>query len=138
MKKQMSLGSIMLFCFALAGFGVTSPDKVAKMDELDYVEFELEVEYAGDQEYEAELERKGSNRVKAEIKDSRNGVRKEKEEAFDELFPLVQQLSITQETEREEAIRTTLSVFDLSADYEEFDLELKFKDGSKVEFKDSK
>jgi len=54
------------------------------------------------------------------------------------LFPLVERLSITPETEREEAIREILAFFELSDDYEEFELELKFKDGTKSEFKDEK
>src|SRR5690625_2239372 len=136
MGKVIIINFLMAFGFAIASYGTA--DQIAKMDELDYVEFELEVEYADDQVYEAELERKRGNRVKAEIEDSRNGVRKKSEEAFDELFPLVERLSITPETEREEAIREILAFFELSDDYEEFELELKFKDGTKSEFKDEK
>ncbi len=115
-----------------------SDDEVAKMDRLDYVEFELEVEYANDKEYEAELEKKSDGRVEAEIEDELKGIHLEGSEAFDELYPLVEQLTITQETTKEEAIEEILDVFQLDANYEEFEVELTFKDGTKIEFKDKK
>src|SRR5690625_728197 len=68
MGKVIIINFLMAFGFAIASYGTA--DQIAKMDELDYVEFELEVEYADDQVYEAELERKRGNRVKAEIEDS--------------------------------------------------------------------
>ncbi|SIT75714.1 YusW family protein [Edaphobacillus lindanitolerans] len=101
-----------------------------KMDEITYSEFELEVEYAEGQEYEAEIERKSDNTVKAKIEDSLDGMEKKGLEAFNELYPLVEQMSITSGTPKEEAIREVLSVFSLPDDYTKFDLELRFKDDS--------
>ncbi|BAQ10901.1 hypothetical protein OXB_2430 [Bacillus sp. OxB-1] len=45
-----------------------------KMDELQYEEFELQVEYADHSEYEAEIEKKADGSIKAEIEDSLKGV----------------------------------------------------------------
>lgn len=117
---------------------VTQQEMQEKMDELDYTEFELEVEYHGGQEYEAELEKKKDNSVKAEIEDSLNNIKKKGTDAFNELFPLVKQLTITQETTKDDAIQQILTTFNLPTDYEEFELELRFKDGTKLEFKDRK
>ena len=109
---------------------------LAKMDELEYAEFELEVEYAGDTEYEVEIEQKNVGGVSAKIEDSLNHVVKNGTEAFDELHPLVQQLTITQETNKDEAISDVLSTFNLPTDYTKFDLELTFNDGTNVEVED--
>lgn len=113
-------------------------DEVAKMNNLDYIDFELQVEYAGHKEYEAELELSHDNRVKAEIEDDLNGVKTKGSQAFDELYPLVEQLTITSSTPKEEAIQEILKVFNLESNYEQFEAEIKFKDGTKIEFEDRK
>ncbi|MFC5603690.1 YusW family protein [Sporosarcina koreensis] len=116
----------------------TPADMLQNMDELDYVEFELEVEYAGDKEYEAELETDSIGTVKAKIEDEVNHVEKNGTEAFDELYPLVQKLTITQQTNKDEAISQVLKTFNLPTDYTKFDLEITFNDGTKIEFEDKK
>ncbi|WP_339252433.1 YusW family protein [Sporosarcina sp. FSL W8-0480] len=116
----------------------SNQDMLQSMDELDYAEFELEVEYAGDTEYEVEIETKSVGNVKAEIEDSLNHVEKNGTEAFDELYPLVQKLTITQQTNKDEAISEVLKTFNLPEDYTKFDLEITFNDGTKIEFEDKK
>lgn len=115
-----------------------SDDEVAQMEKLDYIDFELEVAYAKDQEYEVELELTPENNVKAKIEDELNGVKKKGSEAFDELYPLVEKLTIAQDTTKEDAIQEVISVFGLDEAYQKLDVELKFKDGTKLEFKDVK
>lgn len=114
----------------------TPADMLQNMGELDYVEFELEVEYAGDNEYEAELETDSIGTVKAKIEDELNHVEKNGAEAFDELHPLVQKLTISQQTKKDEAISEVLKTFNLPTDYTKFDLEITFNDGTKIEFED--
>ncbi len=113
-------------------------DMQKKMDELDYADFDLDIEYADHKDYEAELEKNSNNTVEAKIEDSLNNVKKKGSEAFDELYPLVKQLTINQQTSKEDAIKEVLDVFGLPADYTEFDMEIKFKDGTKIEFDDRK
>lgn len=113
-------------------------DMQQKMDELAYAKFELEVEYENNQEYEIELDTKRDNSIKAKIEDSLNNVEKSGEDAFNELYPLVKQITISQQTDKDEAIKETLEAFNLSADYQKFELEIRFKDGTKLEFKDNK
>lgn len=113
-------------------------DMLKQMEAIDYKDFDLQVEYANDQEYEVELEQNSDNSVKAKIEDELNNTKKYDEDAFNDLYPLVKQLSITQETSKEEAIKETLSVFNLPEDYQKFELEIKFKDGTKIEFEDKK
>ena len=109
-----------------------------KMDELDYADFELSAEYTDNKEYEAELEKNSNNTVEAKIEDTLTNVEKTGSDAFNELFPLVKQLTITQQTSKEDAIKEVLDVFGLPADYTEFDMEIRFKDGTKIEFDDRK
>ena len=113
-------------------------DMQSKMDELDYTEFNLSVDYTNQEEYEAELEKNSDNSIEADIDDSINNVKKKGSDAFNELYPLVKQLTIVQETNKEEAINDVLKIFNLKDDYSEFDLEITFKDGKKIEFEDRK
>lgn len=113
-------------------------DELSLMETLPYKEFELEVEYADRNEYEAELKLKHGNRVEAEIEDDLSGVKVKGSEAFDQLYALVEKLSIEQGTKKEDAIQDVLTVFDLSSDYTEFELEITFHDGTELEFKDKK
>jgi len=114
-----------------------SNDMKAKMDELDYSDFELEVDYDPDQEYEAEIEQKEGN-VKADLEDEINGEDLNGQEAFDKIYPLVEQLTISKDTEKEDAIAEVLEVFDLDDDYSKLELEITFSDGVKMEFEDRK
>ena len=109
-----------------------------KMKELDYSDFELAVEYSNDLDYEVELEKSSNNTVKSEIDDDVNNVKKSGVEAFDESYPLVKELTITQETSKDDAIQEVLNTFNLPDDYQKFELEIKFNDGKKVEFEDVK
>lgn len=117
---------------------VNQEEMQQKMDELDYADFELAVEYANHQEYEVELEKDSNNSIKAEIEDDLNNIKKKGSDAFNELFPLVQQLTITQQTSKEDAIQEVLATFNLPTDYQEFELDIRFKDGTKLEFEDKK
>ena len=110
-------------------------DQVQKMESLEYVDFELDVKYNNDQDYEADLELE-NNRVEAKLEDDLNGIEIEGDGAFDELFPLIEQLTIDQNTSKEDVISQVLEVFDLPTDYNEFELEITFKDGTKKEYDD--
>lgn len=127
---------------------VNGADEVAKMDKLDYVEFDLDVNYANHKEYEVKLEkelerdrdgdRDRDDWIEAKIEDELNGVNLAGTAAFEQIYPLVEQLTITKTTTKEEAIQQILDVFKLDADYEEFEVDIVFKDGTKMEFKDKK
>ena len=113
-------------------------DMQKKMDEIEYVDFGLSVDYANHREYEVELEKNRDNSVEAEIDDTLNNVKKKGTDAFNELYPLVKQLTITQQTSKADALQEVMKVFNLPADYQEFEMEVRFKDGTKIEFEDRK
>jgi hypothetical protein len=115
----------------------STDDKVQKMENLEYIDFELDVKYKDDQDYEADLDLEfENNSVSAKLEDDLNGVKIAGDGAFDEIYPLVEQLTIDQNTSKEDVIQQVLDVFDLPTDYDEFELEIKFKDGTKKEYDD--
>ena len=118
--------------------GQDAADATKKMDEIDYADFGLSVNYANNDEYEAELEKNSDNSVEAKIDDSLNQVKMKGADAFNELYPLVKQLTITQKTSKEDAIKEVIKVFNLPDDYKKLELEIRFKDGTKIEFEDKK
>lgn len=113
-------------------------DEVSLMKKLAYKEFELEVEYNDGKEYEAKLELKHDDRVKAKIEDELNNHEIEGSQAFDELYPIVESTTIEQGTSKEEAIKQVLDAFSLDENYKDFELEIDFHDGTKLEFQDQK
>ena len=116
----------------------SNKDDMQKMDEIDYADFGLSVDYANNDEYAAELEKNSNNSVEAKIDDSLNQVKMKGTDAFNELYPLVKQLTITQKTSKEDAIKEVIKVFNLPDDYKELELEIRFKDGTEIEFEDKK
>ena len=110
-----------------------------KMADLGYREFELEVSYGENKEYEAEIERnKKSNAIEVKIEDELNGLEVKGKEAFKLLYPRLKKLAIKRRTPKREAIRKALRAFSLPASYEKFEIEITFKDGTKLEFEDRK
>ncbi|HLR52272.1 MAG TPA: YusW family protein [Candidatus Avamphibacillus sp.] len=116
---------------------VNSNDMKEKMENLDYTEFKLEVDYGPDNEFEAEIELE-NDMVTADLEDEVNGFDLNEKEAFDKIYPNVEKLSINKDTEKEEAITQALEAFDLNSDYEKVELEITFNDGVKIEFEDLK
>lgn len=107
------------------------------MDELNFDEIEIEISYGKDQEYEVEIERHSNGDIDAEIEDELNGEDINDDlEAFNKLYPKVKQLDIEQDTEKEEVIKQVLDIFELDDDYEEFEVEITFNDGTKLSYED--
>ena len=113
-------------------------DELAKMDELDYMEFNLDIYYGTQDEYDVELERNKDDTIEAEIEDSINGVKLKGTDAFNELYPMVKKLTIDQKTSKEDTIKEILDVFNMKNDYSKIEVEITFKDGTKIEFEDIK
>ena len=107
----------------------------SKMKELDYKEFDLEVEYANHKEYEAEIEQ-DHGKIESSLEDELNNVDVEGQEAFDKIYPNVKELDIEKDTEKSEVISQILKAFDLKDNYKEFEVEITFNDGSKLEVED--
>lgn len=108
------------------------------MDELGYTEFKLEVDYGNHEEYEVEIESNGTELTEVEIDDSVNGTKKKGNEAVDELDSIMKEITIDQQTNKEDAIKEVIERFNLDNNYSKFELEITFDDGTEIEFKDTK
>lgn len=113
-------------------------DTQADMEQLSFKEIEVEVSYGDDKEYEAEIEQDNNEPIKAKVEDELNDVYLKDQEAFDDLYPKVKNLDLTKDSSDQATIDQVLDIFDLQADYEKFEVEIKFNDGSKLEVEDRK
>ena len=113
-------------------------DMQADMDKLSFKEIEVEVSYGNDKEYEAEIEQDENEPIKAKVEDELNEVYLKGQEAFDDLYSKVKNLDVTKDSSQQETIDSVLNAFNLQADYEKFEVEIKFNDGSKLEVEDRK
>src|SRR5699024_1009939 len=114
-------------------------DMKKMMEELDFREFDLEVEYADDKEFDVEIDHQSDGRIEAEVDDEINGVHIEDDlEAFNYLYPYVNQLNIDKEMDKQDVIDQLLDVFSLEGDYVEFKVEFEFHDGTELKIKDKK
>lgn len=112
-------------------------DMKKKMDELDYTKFELDIDYNNNKDYDAEIEI-DNNGVESELEDDLKGENIQGEEAFNKIYPNVKKLKIDQTTPKEEVIKEIINAFDLPEDYIKFEIDIKFKDGTKIEYEDRK
>ncbi|REB08008.1 hypothetical protein DVB69_08525 [Sporosarcina sp. BI001-red] len=108
-----------------------------KMDKLTYDEFELEVDYGKDKEYEIEIEQ-DNGKVESTVEDELSNTNLKGREAFDEIYPKLEKLDITETTSKEQAIQQALDAFNLKDDYVKFDIEITMPDGQKIQFEDKK
>lgn len=113
-------------------------DMAEQMKQIDFAEFELDVEYNDDKEYDVEIDKDSSGMYKAEVDDELNNKKLKGDEAFEYIYPLLKNISITPESTKDEVIKAVLQAFDLDTNYDEFDVEFIFHDGTKVEYEDEK
>ncbi|MFC9599889.1 YusW family protein [Peribacillus butanolivorans] len=100
-----------------------------------FKDFQLEVDYAGnDNEYEAEYDAMGAQ-TEASIDDQLNKHEVHSDEAMEELTPILEKLTFTKDSSDEEVIQDVAKAFNLKDDFEEFDLEVTYDDGTKKEYK---
>lgn len=108
-----------------------------QMDKLTYDEFELEVEYEKNQEYDIEIEQ-DNGKVEATVDDELTNTALKGKEAFDEIYPKLEKIDITETTTKEQAIHQALDAFGLKEDYVKFDIKVTMPDGQKIEYEDKK
>lgn len=114
----------------------TNEEEMKQMlDALHFTKVEVEVDYPNGQEFEIEIKQKKDGTIKAEVEDELNAFEIEDHlKAFNYLFPFVKELTITQETPRDEALDEIIRIFDLPEDYHEIEAEFTFKDGTSIEY----
>lgn len=105
-----------------------------KMAELDFYEIEVEVSYGKDKEYEAEIEKDENRPIKAEIEDEINDEYFKGREAFDLIYANAKKLSLSSDSAQQEVIDQVMDAFALPQNYTKVEIEIKFHDGSEIDF----
>src|SRR5699024_11522166 len=84
------------------------------------------------------IEQNDNNTIDAKIEDDINDEYLKGTDAFNTLYPMVKELSINQDTSKEDAIEDVLSTFNLYEDYDEFELEITFNDDTQLEYEEDR
>ncbi|PFL72661.1 YusW family protein [Bacillus anthracis] len=104
---------------------------------LNFNEFSLDADYQDTKrDYEADYKNIAADKkMEAKIEDHKANVNLTGDEAITKLSPLLQELKFDKDTPDQEVIDQVLNVFKLDKDYQKFELEIVFSDGTKKEYK---
>ncbi|MCU0094537.1 YusW family protein [Bacillus cereus] len=105
---------------------------------LNFNEFSLDADYQDTKkDYEADYKNIAADKkMEAKIEDHKANVNLTGDEAITKLSPLLQELKFDKDTPDQEVIDQVLNVFKLDKDYQKFELEVVFSDGTKKEYKE--
>ncbi len=101
---------------------------------FNFTHFSLDVEYANAQKFEAEFKNEASA-VEAEFEDHIQNEHLKGNAAYEKLEPYLASLTFDSSTQDSDVISQVLKAFNLSEDYVEFDLDVRFNDGTNKEYK---
>ena len=110
----------------------------SKMEELNFNEISVEVIYQDGKEYEAEIDQDRNEPMEAKVEDDLNNAFLQGKDSFDHIFERSKKLEITNESSDQDVIKQVLQSFDLPKDYTEFEIEITFNDGKKLDVEDRK
>ena len=114
-------------------------DIAEMMQDLNFTEFELEVKYGPNEEIDYEYKQKSDDGdYEAEMKDTVKNVIYKGTEAFTALYTQLKDIELDANADNEATIKGILDRFDLDSDYSKFDLDMTFKDDSKLDIEDRK
>ncbi|MFD5264224.1 YusW family protein [Bacillus wiedmannii] len=104
---------------------------------LNFNEFSLDADYQDTKkDYEADYKNVAADKkMEAKLEDHKSNAKFTGDEAITKLSPLLQELKFDKDTPDQEVIDQVVNVFKLDKDYQKFDLEVVFSDGTKKEYK---
>jgi hypothetical protein len=100
-------------------------------------EFDIEVKYDKNKEYEASYENDNEG-VEASIEDDLKNERVKGNDAVDRLDPIFKKLDIDANTSQEDVLSKVVSAFELDNNYQEIDVDITFNDGTEKEYRNTK
>ena len=109
----------------------------ANNNAFDFTHFSLDVDYANGQEFDVEYENEHSG-VEASYEDDVNNNRYYGNDAYDRMESVFRTFKFNKDTSEDEVIKEVLNAFNLSEDYRQFDLEVRFADGTEKEYHKTK
>ena len=101
---------------------------------FNFTHFELDVQYASNQSYEVSYENEVSG-IEAKIEDEVNNRFQQGNEAMNTLTPIFQSFTFDPSSPDDKVIQEVLEKFNLTDNYQEFELEVKFANGTVKEYK---
>jgi hypothetical protein len=104
---------------------------------FNFTDFDLDVDYGNQESYEVDYELE-KEETETKLEDDRNNIQLEGQEAFDQLRPQLEKLKFDQNTSDDEVVSEVLKAFSLGDDYQDFELEVKFNDGTEKKYKHKK
>lgn len=108
--------------------GVTETNTNTTDNRFAFTHFDLSVDYAGNKSYDVEYENESTG-AEAKIEDDLNNNKVQGNDAIDQLIPIFEKFSFDAATADDQIIDEVLKAFNLSNDYQEFELEVRFADG---------
>ena len=111
----------------------TTNNTATNNSDYPFREFDLEVKYDNNKEYEASYENDNEG-VDASIEDDVKNERIKGNEAVDRLDPIFKKLDIDANTSEEDVISKVISAFGLNDNYKAIDVDITFNDGTEKEY----
>lgn len=119
---------------------VTSTDDQAYMEEKlgssFFKEIEVDIKFPNDIDYEFDITR-DDGIIEAKVEDDISNRKIYGREAFDFIFERLKDVSIDKESSFDSIKEQLISAFDLSNDYSEFEVDITFQDGTKIEYENN-
>lgn len=109
-------------------------DNTAKDTTFNFTHFSLDVDYDNDISYDVEYENE-SDGISAEIEDEVNNVHLEGNEAFKKLSKQLEMLTFTAQSADDEVLKQVKDAFQLDESYRKIEVEVRYNDGTKKEYK---
>lgn len=119
---------------------VASTDDQAYMEEKlgssFFKEIEVDIKFPNDIDYEFDITR-DDGIIEAKVEDDISNRKIYGREAFDFIFERLKDVSIDKESSFDSIKEQLISAFDLSNDYSEFEVDITFQDGTKIEYENN-
>lgn len=104
------------------------------MDGIGLAEIEISIDYPNDTDFEVEVDQNSQGVYEVELDDEVNNKQLRGMDAFDAISSNLEKLDITKDSSKEDVIAQVIDAFGLNDDYQEYDIEVIFSDGTKMDF----
>lgn len=102
-----------------------------------FTKFSLDVDYGDNKEFEVDYDNESTG-VEASYDHDINNEKINGDDAYTKIEPMFKQLTFDVNTPNEEVISEVKKVFNVGEDYKEFDLEVRFADGTEKKYHEMK
>ncbi|WP_453995629.1 YusW family protein [Bacillus nitroreducens] len=100
---------------------------------FQFTHFDLDVEYPENKEYDVDYENE-TDGMEAEIRNDLDNNHVKGDQAFEILRPIFEEFDFDKNTSDEDVVSAVTNAFNLDKDFQKFELEVKFLDGTEKEY----